>query len=262
MNDLNEIVIDFIEYLSIDTMKESVRLYQNVARDFKERLEDEPFICDEIGNMVEEYLEGDSTVLHPCILLPVVERKLKYGSSNLEILRLIWKSWNTEPRAFFMLVINPSNMRLKNDISEYFYKVCKLLIPTELDEIIDKAQSLISDYNLKQIEFNMCNTVPLSKKEINNLQYGDIILFKEKYKNFEVYLSGIVGKEYNSSFVEMKYIVANDMFEGNRGTQMVNSEDNEIYLLASSNIKSKEFKRKYIKEKSKVEKEDLNDTQF
>lgn len=254
MNDLNEIVKNFLDKLSVDFMRDSMRWSHDVANDFSTRLEDEPFIQEEIPEMVENLLETRTGLLHPCILLEVVQRKLDYGSSPLDVFRFVCKAWNVSYDEFFMLVINPTNSRGKQDISKYFYKVCEILIPDELEEIIVKARDLINEYNLKQINFDFDTARRLSPEEIITCNTGDIILFKEKFANLETYVSGMIGSKYDGIFNKANTVMANDMFDGNRGALLVNNKEAEVYLLDIRDIKPNAFREECVKQLIKFNK--------
>ncbi|WP_394862967.1 hypothetical protein [Paraclostridium bifermentans] len=254
MNDLNKIVKNFLDNFNVEMIHESMCWSHDVARDFSVRLEDEPFIVEEIPEMIEEVLSGERNFLHPCVILPVVKRKLEYGSTPLEIFRFVCNAWNTSYNEFFMLVINPTNARGKQEISKYFYDIANILMSNEIDEILTRAEQFINEYNLAQINFDFDNSRRLSPDEIVTLNTGDIVLFKEKFVNFETYVSGMIGSGYDGVFNKGNSVMANDMFDGNRVAYLVNSEEAEVYLLDIRDIKANEFKEECIKQLIKYNK--------
>lgn len=267
MFDLKIELDKFRKTLTVDKIKSVYGMHIKLAIRFRDECEDEMLESENIENTVQKYINGETNRIHSSILIPVVDKLLNTFNKE-ELMSKILKSYNLTLEEFLMLALNPANISAKQDIMQGFIGVCERLIPNDFKLIQNQISNLISLYNLSQVNFKDAINHPLSINAVDSLKKGDLILFKEEYKGYSTFNSGMLGEVSNyltPEGIEVKrgWIMANDLYDGMRGISIV-LNPNAVYKLQPVDLLNDKYKGVYLKELEnfKSKQEDSNDTNF
>ncbi|WP_394862968.1 hypothetical protein [Paraclostridium bifermentans] len=175
---------------------------------------------------------------------PNIEFTLETGDSKTpsEMLNSICNNLDSDVYNTILLSLNIPYVSIFNSAEENLYNFFMEYFKNEYEEIVEVYRNKLEKNNLSLIGEQELNLDNYTKTNITNLNFGDIVLYQEKRRHFEVYASGMVGNIIEHKESKSVNLLVNDSC--NQGKGVLLPLNTPVYKLSLNNITNKDFKDK------------------